>query len=645
MRKVFSVLFLFLLLLCTGGTTFGQSDDITTMGSVSPLFYLENAFREEVLTADGEKLNVEISSIDVEEDRILVRFFVSDLSEDWRAQITDEYRLYGSYLPVAELVTDDGTFLTPSSASRYSLLEFNGRLILGGLMSFKTDKAPQAFYFNFNQLPFDTQPLAEGFTKAVILSAAPSALYGSGERLSDIHDGIEFTLSATAQTVEATMLQPAVRMERADELLSKFGWITISDTADGKRFAVTRGNLYGFNLSDDSDYSPAHAYVFSPVTSDAPLTITMDHAYVVRSFEPARKAVIPLNGKAEIELLHEDDFQLRVTHVDVRPEADRIRVTIDRGKTEISDISFTFSGLIGAHQPAVSCGIDPDSEDFACDMIFEDISFPLNAVSVGIDAIEYRKEGPWRLRWTPAPMAEAQTRSAAEQQVKLPYTSRYPLEKEQPPEVESVLEILVQCSADLLQGAGWIHESYELDYQFTDDAPRDLIDTEQYANYLTHYITDTWYHVSNDSKIYEILSVVRRPETGELISAQLLGQENSLNLIYALLSRTDQAVKFSFSCFPDFGDIAQSSAVFLSREVCKGDESEICLNFAQSLSGQIDDANSQYTTFRLDPENTFFYGETIRYPRTSLVLTKTTLALEKTDFLPDDLLTLMDSVK
>ena len=73
-------------------------------------------------------------------------------------------------------------------------------------------------------------------------------------------------------------------------------------------------------------------------------------------------------------------------------------------------------------------------------------------------------------------MAEAQSKSAAEQQIKLPYTNHYPLEKEQPPEVESVLEDLAQCCADLLRGAGWIHESYKLDYQFTDDAPRDLID-------------------------------------------------------------------------------------------------------------------------------------------------------------------------
>ena len=79
MRRFFSVLFLLMFII--SGAAFAQSDDITTMGSVSPLFYLENAFREEVLTASGEKLAVEVSSIVVEAEQVLIRFFISDLSE------------------------------------------------------------------------------------------------------------------------------------------------------------------------------------------------------------------------------------------------------------------------------------------------------------------------------------------------------------------------------------------------------------------------------------------------------------------------------------------------------------------------------------------------------------------------------------
>ena len=169
--------------------------------------------------------------------------------------------------------------------------------------------------------------------------------------------------------------------------------------------------------------------------------------------------------------------------------------------------------------------------------------------------------------------------------------------------------------------------------------------TDQYANYLTHYITDTWYHVGEDSKIHEILTVIRHPESGEIISAQLQKQESSLDLVHALFTRTDQAVDLSFSCFADFRDVAQSSALFLSGEGCEEDGTALCLNFVQSLSGQANDANSQYTTFRLDPEDSFIRKETIRYARMALILTKTTLNLEKADTLPDDLLVLMDTIK
>lgn len=643
MRQVFSILLL--LLLVISGAACAQSDDITTMGSVSPLFYLENAFREEVLTASGEQLTVEVSSIAAEAEQVLIRFFVSDLSEEWREKITDEYRLYGSYLPAAELVTDDGKFLTPSSASRYSLLEFNDRLILGGLMVFPSGEPLQAFYLNFNQLPFDTQPLAEGFTKAILLSSASAAFSSSGDRLRDRHDGLEFTLTATAQTVVNSMLQPAVRMERSDEILSKFGWITISDTGDGKRFAVTRGNLYGFNLADDSEYAPAHAYVFSPVTGEAPLSISMDHAYIVRSFDPAQKAVIRLDRDTESELLQDEDFHLKVTRVETVPEEDRIRLSIGSEGPEIADISFKFSGLIGARQPAVTCGIDPDSEEFACDMIFEDISFPLKVLELEIDAIEYRKDGPWTLFWTPVPMTEKPRGSGTTQPIDFPYTSRYPLEKEQPGEVQSILDSLAQCSMELLKTPGWIRESYELDYRFSDDSDRDLIGTDQFSGYLTHYITETWYHVGKDSQIHEILSVIRHPESGDIISAQLQQQDSSMDLIHAFFTRTNQAADLSFSCFAEFRETAESSAVFLSREDCGEEGTDICLNFVQSLSGQVNDVNSQHTTYRLDPEDRSIREETIRYERIALTLTKTTLALGKADSLPGELLSLMESIK
>ena len=56
----------------------------------------------------------------------------------------------------------------------------------------------------------------------------------SREELSATFRDLEFTLKATAQTGSLTMLQPAVRMLRPDEELSKFGWIGIRASQSGK---------------------------------------------------------------------------------------------------------------------------------------------------------------------------------------------------------------------------------------------------------------------------------------------------------------------------------------------------------------------------------------------------------------------------
>ena len=201
--------FLCLLLLSLAAVfrlTSAQSDDITLPWNISPLFYLEEPFSETVLSAADEELNVQVSSIAAEDSRVLIRFYVTGVPGTWQAKVTDEKRLYGSYLPVAEIVTEDGTFLTPSSASRYSLLEYNSQMIIGGLLEFTADTAPQAFYLNFNQIPFDTQPLKVALTKAVILQAAEDRTGSGPERFTDTADGLEFTLKATAQTESLTML-------------------------------------------------------------------------------------------------------------------------------------------------------------------------------------------------------------------------------------------------------------------------------------------------------------------------------------------------------------------------------------------------------------------------------------------------------
>ena len=644
MRQFF---FILLLIFCISiQPVCAQSDDITQMGSVSPLFYLENAFRKDVKTSEGETLSVEISSIAVEAERILIRFFVSDLSDGWKEKITDDLRLYGSYLPSAEILTDDGSFLTPSSASRYSFLEYNERLIIGGLMIFQSDSKPQSFYLNFNQIPFDTQPLSEGFTEPVVLKSAQSSVSGSVGNLTDTHNGLTFTLAASAQTRAVSMLQPAVRIERADESLSKFGWITIADNADGKRYTVTRGNLYGFNLADDTEYSPAHAYVFAPVPAETQISVSMDHAYIFRKFDPVKQAEIDLTGAAQTVLLEDDDFYLKVTAVESVPDEDRIRLWIDRGGSQISDISFQFRGLLGLQQPSVNCGIDPESENFACDLYFTDISFPVNILSAEIEAVEYCKEGPWTLAWNPVPMSESGAESGTDRSAAFPYVSKYPFDIARSEDVQTVLRSIEERTAQLLREPGWIHESYELDYQFTDTVDMPLIAVDQYGNYLTHYITDNWYHVGEKAEVREIISIVRNPETKEIYSAQWQKSDSTIDLLHALKTVSNEMVDLSYSCFADFRNICESSAEFLSREPCADrDEGTYCLSFIQSLTGLPDAANSQRTVFEVSKQDHFILRETIQYERRSLNLIKDTLALEKLDAPADDIMELIDSIK
>ena len=638
------ILFIFLLLpVFIFASVSADSDDITQIGNVDAVYFLENAFRQEVRTSADEILNVEINSIAVEPDRILVRFFVTGLSESWRDRITDDRRLYGSYLPIAEILADDGSFLTPSSASRFSFLEFNTQRIIGGLLEFRTNLQPQAFYLNFNQIPFDTQPLSEGFTKAVMLSPVSGSFSSSGARIGIANNGIEFTLAATAQSTANTMIQPAVRTVRSDESISKFGWITVSDTADAKRFALTRGNLYGFNLSDDTDYSHGHAYVFKALSEDTPLRISMDHAYVIRKFNPAQKAVIRFTDEQNV-LINAEDFHMNVRNAQPYPDENRIRLTIDSGEIPVSDISIKFNHLIGVSQPSVSCGIDAESEIFACDIYFDDISFPADRLSLEIDAVEYYKEGPWTFLWNPVPVdINKNTENQIYPEAELTYVSRYPLEKEQPPEVQKVLDSIDRRNRIMTESPGWIHEAYELDYQFSDGFKHDLIPLDQYTHYLTHYITESWYHVGEDNQIYEVITVVRHPENHEIYSAQLQKPGSSLDLIHAFLNRTNQPSDFSYSCFEDFRNIAESSAVFLSGEACEADS--YCLRFSQSLNGLKDNANSQQSLFRFDPSDHFIFQETIDYGRIGLHLIKTTISLEKSETLPKDLQEMLDAIE
>ncbi|MBR6091157.1 MAG: hypothetical protein IKP86_14560 [Anaerolineaceae bacterium] len=644
MFRYFFLLFFFLFPIISPAAA--QSDDITFLGNITSVYFLKDPFVSTVITGADEKLEVTVSDIVTDTERILVRFYLKDLPENWTAKVTDDLRIYGSYLPAAEAVLADGAILTPSSSSRYSILEYNDRLILGGLLVFYTEKTPQTFYLNFNQIPFDTQPLKEGFSKAVILTQGGTAGDSARNSLSASANDIEFTLSATAQTNRFTMLQPAVRMERTDELLSKFGWISVTDSVSGKRFAVTRGNLYGFNLTDDAVYSPAHAYVFYPKHMGDPLEISMDHAYVVRSFSPVHTAHINLHEHRRVPLLQTGDFSLELTEVQYLPENDRIRLYIDPGDKVISDISFRFRDLPGPMKPSVSCGIDPERENFACDIFFDESNFPSEEISFDIDAIEYRKEGPWTIRWTPAEIQSPDRDPSDGMTLQIPYTYDYPLTKEQPEEIREILDSIAERNTSLIKSNQWICESYELDYRFTDTAVRDLIRTDQYSQYLTHYINENWFRADEDGTIRESVRIVRSTRDDQIYSALWYPEGKSIDLIHGLCS-ADVSGSGTYSCFEDFSNLAKSSAEFLSMGPCDAADGKMqCLVFYQSLNGMAQSSNSQMITFEISPEeNNFIRKKIIQYNSGALELTQTTLTLENRDELPEDILALIRSIE
>ena len=640
---LFSVLFL---LFTLTGIISAQNDDITLMGNIFPIYRLDNPFSKSVVTSDNDSLTVTVSDVAVESERVLIRFYTADLPESWKDKISDDTRLYGSYLPVAEIVLNDGSILTPSSASKYSLLEYSGRLIIGGLLVFPTDKIPMAFYLNFNQIPFDTKPLSEGFSEAVILKEAENKEKTLSDPVSDIENDLELTLTAAAQTSELTMLQPAVHLRNSNDILSKFGWISIKDRADGRKFAVTRGNLYGFNLTDDSYYAPAHAYIFKPIHENTTLDISMDYAYVVRSFMNPYKSTIDLKGKKQTVLLENEDFLLTVSAATSFPEEDKIRVYIQTNGKQIADISFLFPDLSYVITPAVSCGFENETASFACDIFFNDISFPTEELTVEVDAIEYRLDGPWHFEWTPVRMDEPDEKPDQINEIPIPYTYDSPRRADQPDPVQNIFDIISNRELDILNTPGWIHESYELVYEFTGSNHQDLIQVDQFEQYLTHYISDAWYSVGDDSKINEIVTITRDAGNKKIYSAQVRKTDSTLDLLHALLSKTSQPVELSFNCFSDFKDLAESSAVFDGYDDCgDAEEDRQCLYFYQSLSGIPDSRNSQNITFEFDKNTGFLLTETIAYRSAGLELAKTTLALEKRDSLPEEILLLMDAIK
>ena len=631
--KINGILLFFIFLMLFFLPVNGASDDITMMGSVSP---------------DGTELSVTIDNAAALEDRVLIRFFVTNVPNQWGALVTDKNRLYGSYLPVAEILLPDGSILSPSSASSYSLLEFNNTMIIGGLLQFETESVPNAFLFNFNQIPFDTSPLAQGFSQRITLETPSGSPTGSGERLSTVSKGLEFTLTATAQTNGVSMIQPAVRLERADEYLSKFGWVSVLDTKDNKRYPLERESLYGFNLTNDEAYFPAHAFVFAPISSDTPLVISMDHAYVVRSFAKPLEGTLLPEGPKEPVLLDTDGLYLKVSKTFPVPEEEKIRIYFDCGNTVVSDLNLHFPDFDETFMPSVECGIDPPTNEFACDIFFEEHSFPSEGFRFSLLALEYKKDGPWEIEWHPAIMTEEKEKEAAAKD--MPFIdstwSAYPTFHEQPDPIPSILEKIDLINKDLISVPGWISEKFEQIYTYGPDHKEVLIPVGQSHLYLTHYVSENYYRISDSGTVDQKVSVIRTADTGIIQSATLEYENHALDILHATISELTRERDLEFKNFPDFREIIDSSASFTGKDDCGGREADkYCLHFTHSLSGVPGSPGSQVISFTIDENSGFIEKMEIGYDKGALHLEKRALELSPIDELPKDILELTEGIK
>ncbi len=595
------------------------------MGDVEPLYTLESPFAEYATTADGNQVVIQVDDIVSESERLLIRFFVFDLPENWEKNVTDGERLYGSYLPIAEVIPGDGSTLTPSSASRYTLLSYNDETAISGLIVIPTDLQLNAFWLNFNQLPFDTEPLAEGVSRLVNLTEGENEPHQGTAAATDCVDGLCMTLTASAQTGEFIMLQPAVHMEDGHETLTKFGWIIVSD-AENRKYAATRGNLYGFNLTDDEVWSPTHSYVFAPSGSGNPLTVNMRGAYISRKLDEPETLKITIGDPHTVQT--SENVTVNSAVFDEASRRLRLYMSID-GYT-VSDIAFTYPDLHSTEMPASFCGIDPSNEEFACEFYLSETGLTDNTLSLSIGQFEYYKDAEWSVTWTPVEMP-VQTRTENSGFGTVDRYNRF-LEPEPAliaPELRDIISKVIEFGESVSTSGKWVIERRELDYQTKFTALTELIPVDQYALYTTHFITETASHISESGVIDETISLTRDADSGELLSAILSRDYMEVDLLHALQSHNDRTLG-SWEYEKDLLSLAQTSGLYRSSETC-GDS--LCLVFEQSLAGSTT-RGYQLITYQLDPNSGEVLSSTVDYDNGTLLLTKTLLALETADSLP-----------
>lgn len=628
--------FLLALLLFGFRTVFAEADDVTLIHSPEALYVLEQQQQAQLITSRKEEVILEVNDAVIEADRILVRFLIHELPISYTKFITEENRLYGEYLPVAEVGTPGGKWISPSSESRYSLAASGNTVILGGVLSFPTDERPRIISFNFNQLPFDTQPLSEGSVMQLAFTDKDPLERNHPENPAMVSDELDFSIRNTAQTDSLHMVQPAVQMLRADETLSQFGWISVRGVQTGSLYAVTRGPLYGFNLADDESWAPGHAYVFGTSADDEQYRISMDYAYIKRDVHDE----IDLSAE-EIPLTWED-HEIRITGtMSYTAESEGHAVPTLRiyaeGDETVSYIGFSQPGSVYEDEPAV-CGIEETGGRFACDITLEDIA--ALPARLKINAFEYRKDGPWECEWTPIPLP-AGTQKTDTPEI-YPLYDIYTQYSGSDETLKRVSDGLEKRSAALAQKPGWIRLAVLVDDTSAGESPETLVPHQQLSVLKKRYVNEVWYRIREDGLTNESIVLLRDPSTAEILTGTWTFAGTQVVLPQALRFPGNAASYYAvpFSYDNDFFSVLETGARYDGSHTCGEYQ---CLTFTQSL---LPTASSpkQVIVFSFDPETSTIPHMEIYCGDDELCLSKDLIALEFSETLPEDLRALTENI-
>jgi hypothetical protein len=580
------------------------ADDVTLIGNNQAIRSLNESKTSDIFTSTGEKATLEINDAIVENDRILIRFLIWGLSHDWEQKITDQNRLYGNYLPIAELGIPSGKWLTPGSGSRISLVDNGNTLIIAGLLEFLTDEKPETVSFDFNQIPFDLEPLQEGAVIVLEFSEGDSHERKSLSENNDTKFGVTFSLLNSAQTPDISMIQPAISLGREDESLSRIGWVTVKQN-DGKKYVLSRGYSYGFNITDDSRFVTGNAYTFPAIAESDPLTISMDYVYLTRNISGQfnisfQQSLNPgTHGSLNIRIPM-DEFQTRITGYSVYNavsedhEIPTLRLFIET-EDALSKINLSIEGTEYTSAPS-TCGFIPESDQFACDVILH--TTDISELVLNYDSIEYRIDGNWSFEWHPIPLTIYQKDPEPEPiPVELDFSGIY--NNAEPTFIEAVkkMEIL---SDDLSSKGGWILQRSETRLGIAGGDYPVLIDHAQKDLQMTNVIEETWDQIQEDGAVINNITIIKNL-SNQIISGTWNTGDAQIVLPQGLLVNSqgyNSGYAYHFSYGSDFYSLYGTNAQLIKREDCELDnESVWCYYFSHSLKVS---ENSEYS-----PQNNY----------------------------------------